>query len=241
MTDREKTIDRIQKLLALATSPYDGEAQSAMEKAGQLLVRAGLTMEEVQAQKTEDSRIEVVRVTERADRKGWLESLAVHVAKTFDCEVLKAHRTYSDESLRRHVMIFIGLKRDVEIAASIFTYLTRQVNDLADGFRFSLGRSARGNGHALEVDAYRIGVVKTVGRRLREVFAAKTATIGSTELVLVKSQLVTAACKRFFPNVNTSRQTKKTGSYEAYQKGLTDGARVAINRMVDGRGQARLG
>lgn len=43
MTDRQRKIDLVRKCLALATSPFEGEAQSARQKARELMKKWGLT------------------------------------------------------------------------------------------------------------------------------------------------------------------------------------------------------
>lgn len=232
--ERGKTIDKVRKLLALAASPHEGEASLAMEKAGQILAASGLTMAEVTAQKTPDSQVDVVRVTERADRTGWLGSLSYLVAQAFDCRSLRG----KGRNTRSHVLIFIGLKRDVEMASHFFTYLKREVDSMASRFESERGRGYKG----LEVDAYRVGAVKTIGRRLREVFDSKMAsTEGCTALVVLKEGKIRDRMNQLFPSVRKSQSARRTGSRDAYDRGRRDGEGVALNRAIGGEGQRRLG
>lgn len=232
--ERTKTIEKIQKLLALASSPHEGEASLAMEKAGQILAAAGLTMEEVRTQKTEDSQVSVEKVTAKADRTGWLGALAFSVSLAFDCKSLRS----KGKNTRSHVMVFIGLKKDVEMATHFFVYLKREIDSLASRFEADRGRGWRG----LEVDAYRVGAVRTVGRRLREMFEAKTAaTSDCTALVVLKGKKIDEKMQSLFPRITPSRSAKSTGSHGAFAAGRRDGENISLRRSVGGNGQRQIG
>jgi hypothetical protein len=227
MTEREKNIDKIQKLLAMAESPYEKEAETAMRLAGKLLAKNGLTMEEVRAQKMDESRVTMVKYVTKADRTGWLGNLSYSVSKTFDCNSLRGRGS----NTRSHVLIFIGVKKDVEMAVHFFSYFKDRVDSLASQFERNYGKGFKGQ----EVDAYRVGVVKTLSRRLREAFEAKVAaTNNCTDLVLLKDQMIRKFQNDQFPKVNKSRSLKTHGSHDAYNRGRRDGEGISIHTPVSG-------
>ena len=109
---KEKIIDRIRKLLALATSSNENEAQSAMLMAQKLMAQHNIEMSQV-----EDAPVDHEVVEEEADKKRhrtkWKRKLADVVAHNFKCDIFfRGNGSYAT--------IFVGKKESIEICKSVY-------------------------------------------------------------------------------------------------------------------------
>lgn len=109
---QEKVIDKIRKLLALATSSNENEAQSAMLMAQKLMAQHNIEMSQV-----EDAPIDHEVIEEEADKKRhrtkWKRSLADVCANNFNCDIFfRGHGSYAT--------IFVGKKESIEICKTVY-------------------------------------------------------------------------------------------------------------------------
>lgn len=135
MAVEPKVIDKIRKLLALATSSNENEAASAAAKAQELMQEYDLSMEAVST-KT-DQRLSGIERSERQTLRkagkpgGWKVALFNCVGATSDCWVYA-----SDNNSRWYdsTGYLIGRSQDVEMAHYIFDYLVREMERLQDEY-----------------------------------------------------------------------------------------------------------
>ena len=110
--------DKVAKLLALATSPNEHEAQEALMKARELMVKYKLRPEEVG--RTENLKVVIqtigVECTKMTDV--WAPDLAAVIAQHYCC---KAYRQRMPRSKKVEIG-FAGLEDDFEICKRIFLY-----------------------------------------------------------------------------------------------------------------------
>lgn len=118
MTERDngKIIDKVKKLLALTGSPYADEAEAAMLKAQELLLKHGLTISEVEtAEKPTVKEVAGEEVSTGRKRSAWWEKiLAGIIGDNFRC--IAYYRR------KKPGFYFLGLKEDVEVAKEVFSY-----------------------------------------------------------------------------------------------------------------------
>lgn len=110
---QEKVIDKIRKLLALATSSNENEAQSAMLMAQRWMAKYNIEMSQV-----EDAPVDHEVVEEEADKKRhrtkWKRSLAEVIADNFNCDIFfRGHGSYAT--------IFVGKKDSIEICKTVYS------------------------------------------------------------------------------------------------------------------------
>ena len=124
MTERERLIERIKKLLALAESSNPNEAENAMLQAQRLMAEHGIRQNEVAG--SVEKRAENITET-RTDigckKCGWKVSLADVIASNFRCEALTVAPNRAFRHERR--IVFIGEEADVEIATAIFSFAVK--------------------------------------------------------------------------------------------------------------------
>src|SRR5262249_34208445 len=123
---KERTVDRIRKLLALATSPNENEAAAAAEKAQALLAEYNLSMADVIDTADDDADTQVVTdASGETLSQPWRRPLASAVAELFFCKYLFVTQNGKD----RHM--FVGAKLNITVAMMTFEYLHMTVDRLA--------------------------------------------------------------------------------------------------------------
>ncbi len=108
---KEKMIDKIKKLLELATSDNPHEAQLAMTKAQALMVEHNIEMQEVEEQEQED----VIKATSDSWGRGqFRRSLGVVISDNFRC--------ISYINCRKNLfrIVFLGKESDAKIALMVY-------------------------------------------------------------------------------------------------------------------------
>lgn len=193
-TDRQKLVERVQKLLALSQSPNQHEAELAAQRASELMEKYQIDMDE--AALTDAKKIDVD--TEYYEVEGlrmkyaWVTRLTWASARLFDCELMDMGGLHGVR------VVFVGYPDDIAMAKSMFEYLYSSWNifvwrDLAkakaevkvlgrsftprDTMKYKLGH---GQGYASAL----FNRVDVLVRARREKVQASGAT--GTALVIVK-------------------------------------------------------
>ncbi len=123
--------DKIQKLLALATSPNEHEAREALLKARQLMVKYKVE-ERVLEKKTDNNVVEeLVDATCTTMTNSWAMKLSVLIAEHYCCV------SFIERKSRRKTRQFgfIGLENDFTVCKHIFLYAYNYVLKKCDAIR----------------------------------------------------------------------------------------------------------
>lgn len=153
----ENIILKIQKLLKLAESNNEHEAQSAVVMARKLMAKHKLTMEDIDVESEE--------VTEDSTewmRSPWKRTLATVLADHFRC------KTYINHKRSSYRVKFIGLEEDVKIICLIY----RQVINMIE-------KTSRQKG--LDKKSYAIGFISGLDEKLTQ----QTIELEESEYALV--------------------------------------------------------
>jgi hypothetical protein len=170
--DREKLIERIRKLLALAdNNPSESEAAAALERASAIMAEHNLTMAHVDALGTGDERIEE-RFDSENRRQTWARLIWSAVSELNFC--MHYYYTYQREGefprlrltpdgkyeripLREVDQRFVmGTRANVESTKAMATYLVHAVERLAGGPEYG----------ARERHAFKLGCADRLAQRL---------------------------------------------------------------------------
>lgn len=159
MVHKEKAIERVRKILAVAReTTYAGEAQQALLRAQELLMRHGLSESEVELlAETEDMQaVTHVTVDELGKKVDWRGRLASTIAENFRCTCY-----YSRPRAERRIRLrFVGLESDAAIAAEVYKSAIEAITHLAKRYleerRQALSR-APGIGDAMQSRSSFIG------------------------------------------------------------------------------------
>lgn len=134
--DKERLLTRARKLLALAEgTPSEGEMMAAMLKVQTLLVKHGLTVEDVRGGDADPREVVNLVVDTTGKVVHWRGWLAGIVAQNFRCE------TYWERGGRQQKLRFIGMQEDAELAAEVYAAAQMAVENMV---QFYLKRR-RGN------------------------------------------------------------------------------------------------
>lgn len=215
---REKILEKIEKLLALAgNNPSENEAISAALKAQELMAKYNIELADVQGEKPVDNIVEET-YTPKANQhyvRKWRYKLSNIIAKNFCC------KTYS---INRDAIAFYGYEKDAKIVVEVFKFLFETGNKLANRYYLKCkkeGKETRG-----VLNTYLVGFCDGI----KEVLDKQC-----TALMIVTPKEVEEAYaehSKGFGRVNSRLTISNDG--RAYNEGKTDGKATATARSLEG-------
>jgi hypothetical protein len=179
-TEREKMLEKVRKLLALAGSnPNENEAQAAANKAQALLAEYNLTLADVEAKKGDEFVIEKDLVTSSYP---WRRQIANAVAHLYFCRYF--YQSVFNETGKSKVDIhcFAGAPHNVQVAKMMFDYLHRAVDRLAHEGSKKLTKKQQSPYRVSFRTACTARVAQRIYKRIEEAKAGKmkSETTGNT-------------------------------------------------------------
>lgn len=114
MANKEKALVRIQKLLALSTSPNEHEAKEALLMAQKLMAKYGMTLEQAQV---DNEEIEYANISVEAKNHSFSIPLATIISKNFRCKVY----LYGGD------ITFYGHAEDCKICCEVFNFAYKEI------------------------------------------------------------------------------------------------------------------
>lgn len=211
----EKIIHKIQCLLELAgNNPSEKEAQAAMLKAQELMVKHGI--EASQVEKKEEKKAETVFIAGNQNT-AWAIRLANVITSNFRCSVLR---------ISGYGFYFIGLKDDVAIARGVYLFASQVLEKNMKKLRCQYRKAGKPT-DGISQD-YALGFIIGLQDKYRQ--QVKQNDWG---LVLVKDELVVRETERLKdPNKKGYQAKSKTrrGDAGVYAQGYHDGNTLGDDR-----------
>jgi len=232
MKDKEKLIEKIQKLLAMAkhNASNENEAATALRQAESMMRKHEIDFADVNAQKlSTDDMSEGKTGEDRRSRWVWTLAWAA------------SYLTSTLPWRRFGEITFCGTKEDVQVALLMHDYLVGVTERLASKYKGEdddWQHSLRSQRHA-----FKMGLVRRICDRCEDIKdereEALTKASGSgKDLVLVKSDLI----KKSFPMIRySSPRREKTGCVLSYRNGLRSGNGVSLNNQVGSTKRTMIG
>lgn len=218
MENREKILEKIEKLLALAgNNPSENEAISAALKAQELMAKYNIELADLEGQSADQSIVEVT-YTPKANchyvRK-WRYKLSLIIAKNFCC------KTYS---INRDAIAFYGYEKDAKIAVEVFKFLFETGNKLANRYYLKCKKEGRDTKGVL--NTYLVGFCDGI----KEVLDKQCTAL----MIVVPKEVEEAYAEhsKGFKAIKNSLATSNDG--RAYNEGRTDGRATATARGIEG-------
>ncbi len=152
----ENILEKIRRLLALATSSNVNEASVAAAKAQELMMRHRISQIEVETaddSRDDDDQIVDSEVMSTRSTIPWRQGLIAGLAKANGCETYVQRRTSG-----MHYRI-VGQTSQTQVVSYMYAYLSREVDRLAS-HRSSMGRSW--------LRDFRLGAVTAIISRVNE-------------------------------------------------------------------------
>lgn len=230
----QKIIDKLQKLLALAGSDNEYEAQLAMAKAQALMREHKLSVVDVamngsgayvQSQQIDGSRKSFFR---------WERLLAANVADAFNGKSVRCEGRYQKKSY----FVFIAGRTDLIIITDLYQRLHDTVIRMSKEF----GKPYKGLKERQEiVSSYQAGFVRTILNRLGKLKVSMAPDdtknsygITGNELMVIKEKAIEQLLQQLFPNARDSKSRAIRVHSSAYEQGKADGNNVSLHRSIDG-------
>ena len=215
----DKLLTRISKLLALGNgSSFDGEADTALQKAYALMQEHNISMAQVEGASRE---AQLGSLDEQAivgyPAKRWERVLIIVAAKLFDCRTFRCSdqdqqgRTYWTEYI-------VGREGNRTTAVLIYNWLRDKLR--ADAIIRGGNSSAR--------DAYCLGCVHAIREK---VAAIKEAEPTTDAWGIVPVDEVTQWLKTMRPELVTAEIHSNYRDVASYSDGKKDGANINLNRQ----------
>jgi hypothetical protein len=214
----EKILDRIQKLLALATSDNVNEAAAAASKAQELMTRHQLELADLQAI-TPGATGESIDNDELFREKSlimWKTTLAAGIAKANGCAVYTSQVQYLSGKNVANVCRIVGIGSSVSTVRYMYTYLMREIDRLA-----ALNRE--GHDRAW-LNSFRLGAVATITYRLQTAAndAKKGASTGALVVVDKNKDRLEEALAALGLRTGPEHKIKDTTGFSAGAKAAKD-------------------
>lgn len=209
----QEVIDKISKLLALATSPNEHEAKSAAEKANALLIKYNLKMQDiVSADKNYIEQDVSLSGKMSVEDKFVLGIIRDH----FFVEPVKS-RNYQNGTTR---IYFIGEETNVKVATYVYGFLTNKFYDLWIDYK------EKTDADSLHKQSYYLGLQTG----LNEVLSQKRSSIeNEMSLVVIKDPKLEELVKDF----KTTSQRINHRDIEASEAGKVAGKNIRISRGIE--------
>lgn len=128
--DKEKTLRKIKSCLALSESSNIEEANSALLKAQELMIKYRISEDDVKNFDKEkiNKRVSVITVITETNRIFWyVKDLGSVIAENFKVVAFSSGNREMGKSFK-----FMGLEEDVEIAQEVFSFALEKMKELAD-------------------------------------------------------------------------------------------------------------
>lgn len=215
--ETSRVLDKVQKLLALATSSERHEAEAAMRKAHEIMLRHNLSLAHLEA-----ASFVVAHLGDPSRRRSSMEREVVALlTEFFFVQAIEVPVYLPLVGRDGTVFEICGTRENVALAEHVFAFLVATAERLWQAARRS------GKLPGTERVPYQTGVVRGFGEKLR----AEREVLRGTGLVWVGD----AALERFYrarnPRVSTSTRYQRLG--EGYAMGKADGRSVVLHRPVE--------
>lgn len=211
---------KIQKLLSLSHSSNEYEAQSALLKAQELMVKHNLNANDLEALKEADTEKVVEDVAMNPYLKStWRLGLAGVIADNFKC-----YAYGRSTKNRASWIVFLGKERDVEICKTVYAYALNFVEKKISKARRNLNDSGRTSKNV--ANDYALGFSRGLSQQFE---SQKRSNESEWGLVLVKPQDVVDSYNNIAFGKTIEHKLKNNRHY--YNKGLKDGREFTLNAL----------
>jgi hypothetical protein len=224
-----KILRVLKKVLSLAGSPNEHEAQSAVQKARYLLAKYNIDLIELDRERRFGNRCLGEVKGRRAPLEIWLASI---LNEFFFVEVIWAHSYDAARDRAGTILQIFGTPENLEMAEYVYDYVLQLLGGLWEAYKAHNG--LRGN---RERQRFFSGVVEGLYNKLRD----QDRRIQQTEALVWKGDPALQSYYRYFhPRIRT-RYGGGVSRTPAYRDGLREGARVTIHKPIGDRGTGRGG
>jgi len=219
-----RVIRLVKKLLSLAASPNEHEAQAAVNKAQLLLLEYNIDLVESDADRGFERR-QLGQVKGR--HPAWELWLAMILNEFFFVEVLWTRSYVAAHDRDGTVLEVYGTRTNLDMADYVHAYLTQLLDRLWSDYRRA--RSLRSNRERMR---YFAGVLQGFHGKLGRQRVDLEELVETTALVWQGDDRLQSYYRYHNPRIQT-RQTGGVAASEAFRHGVEEGRRVNLRRPVE--------
>lgn len=249
---QNKELARVkEKIRALSSKTVDNgcteaEAMAAMNMVGRLLEQYNLSMSEIELK--EEACLQKDYISMFRNR-GALATCAVGIGKFCDVKV------WTTKNLRTLSYCYFGLESDVEMAVYLSGMIERAIE--AETLKFKRTQEYKTSwSKKSATTSFKNGMANRIYQRFLEMNREKEAaraeraaansvfeSSGSRSLTVIKSNIVEEEFRNLGVRLRRQNSYKRTGDYNAFQRGQAAGNSVNLSRPVgsSGYGYAMIG
>lgn len=219
--NRAELIEKIRKLLNLASSDNEHEAALAATKAQELLSAYNLSMSDIPGEEASCTSAAREYARTRKRLEGWAFILATVTSEAFDCDYF--------HGLDQGRTAFVGVGADPAVCAWMYSYLYKTLLRLGASYlRTECRRLRSSKSKAAARESYLRGAVHTIGLRLR--VQKKATPITDAALVPIKSEAIAAAMP---DNLKKRPINLKHLRDVDWSNGIADGRSVSLSAPLN--------
>lgn len=237
----QKIIERLQKLLALAASDNEHEAELAMSKAEALMREHNLSVADVALNGSGAyvQTMDVYGLTFSIQK--WESQLGASIAWAFNGRAVRFNSSRALSGCGWY-FTFVAGRTDLAIIVDLYGRLRDTVKRMGKTYLSQNYRPNSGVSRHILLNSYHLGMLKTIRERLSKL-KENTAPDDTTknaygltgkELMVVKDKAVEQRFNQMFPNAKNVRARSSRVLMNAYQQGQADGNRVSLHQSVGG-------
>jgi hypothetical protein len=215
----DRVLDRIRKLLALAGSPNQHEAEIAMRKAHELMLRHNIEAARAQA----DREFEIRHLGDPHKRRSRVESdIMILLTESFFVKVIRLPVYLPRTGTRGSVFEISGTRPNIEMAAHVYAFLLATADRL-----WKANRSDKRVRSGRDRLSYQSGVV----RGFREKLGAERVELRGTGLVWRGDAKLDDFYRARHPRITTRRTSIRLDG--AHAAGREAGRGVVLHKPVE--------
>jgi len=236
----KKLLERIQKLLSLASSDNEHEAKLAMDLANELLVKHNISMQQAHT----DLDYEKTILSEDPKVAPEDKFLWTILQRHFFVKIVTSRRYASTESVdsvlaqlfgrrrtRKTVTFILGSDTNVQIASYVFGYLKRTFKNLWVAYKKETGCKANVK------QSFYYGLETGL---LEQLQATRKKVETEQGLVLVPDTKLKSFMDDAFNNLKSSKSKINLNNQQAIDDGSDQGKNIRISRGIESKGKAGL-
>lgn len=221
MSHHEKIIEKIQKLLALSSSPSENEAASSLAKAHDLLQRYNLSMDDL---KVTSNKTELITSDYIQTNRMWVNLLVSQIAEINYCGMYRAITAPKVYTIR-----LVGREHNVIAVKVMVDYVIQAIERGAKKFT-GVGRQF--------IASYKLSFAVKVVKRLEIIQQEKEQNSQTTALVLSTKQEI----EKIFSQEGLRESITRTSSYSSLEGamfGAIDGSNLSLNDQLEGKSSSQ--
>ena len=225
MSDMDKVLDRVKKMVTLGTNEgaTEAERETALRMAYKILAKHNLSMSDLPA----DSIVEVRlrnEMTISADK--WARNVCQSVAKLFFCHYFFKRTNTSGKDIH----VFVGLQSNSVTAMNMSDFLVKAIKREASKL-YKSPTSPEGR-------SFCVGTMATIHKRVEAMIADTTESEPGTAVAIINLHKSEQGLnKKFLEDEGTSlkvstRRADNSLRYGAFMDGKDFGGKVSLNKQV---------